>query len=207
MDEEYIEGGLMKPDWVKDPETGQLLPIEKDQSWRTALNAFFADECQHVSHEAMRVTIADGRTQVMRCCTKCGDRIGSPMSQKDREWVQSLPWLSADLIEGYSSRRSRERHAIMLDLARRQFRERGRFTTAYRDYLASPEWKARRAKVMRRCHGKCEGCGDQAAVEVHHLTYRHFMEEFLFELVGLCVQCHDRYHAIDEEDSEQAKAE
>lgn len=56
MDEEYIEGGLMKPDWVKDPETGELLPIEKDQSWRAALNTFFADECQHESYEPMRVT-------------------------------------------------------------------------------------------------------------------------------------------------------
>lgn len=94
----------------------------------------------------------------------------------------------------------------MLELARKQFAERGRFTNAYRDYMDSPEWKSRRTKVMRRCGSICEGCGDRPAAEVHHLTYRHFMEEFLFELVGLCEPCHDRYHEEEKEPPEELEA-
>lgn len=64
----------------------------------------------------------------------------------------------------------------------------------YNDYLSSEEWKLRRSKVMTRCLGLCEGCLDNHASQVHHLTYEHVGEEFLFELVGLCASCHDRLH-------------
>lgn len=69
----------------------------------------------------------------------------------------------------------------------------------YSAYLASPEWKARRFKVMRRANGICEGCGDAPAVQVHHRTYAHVFAEFLFELVAICKPCHDRLHAPDQE--------
>ncbi len=64
----------------------------------------------------------------------------------------------------------------------------------YRDYLRSQEWALRRAKVLRRADHRCEGCGDNPAVEVHHLTYANVTREFLFELVALCADCHDRIH-------------
>jgi len=205
VEAEFIEGGAGKPDWIKDPETGQILPIEIGPDYTAAVQRFHAMECKHEQQEPMRMTIADGRTQVVKCCTSCGQRCGTPMGQKDRAWVESLKWLPAELYEGYRARRNRERNAIMLELARKQFAERGRFTNSYRDYIASPEWKSRRAKVMKRCGGVCEGCGDSPAVEVHHLSYRHFMEEFLFELVGVCERCHDRYHE-DEESPEEREA-
>ncbi len=146
------------------------------------------------------------RPNAVKCCTSCGERCGTPLSQKDRAWVESLKWLPAELYEGYRARRNRERNAIFLELARKQFAERGRFTKSYRGYIASSEWKSRRAKVMKSCGGTCEGCGDRPAVEVHHLTYRHFMEEFLFELVGLCEPCHHRYHEEEEEPPEEQEA-
>jgi hypothetical protein len=122
------------------------------------------------------------------------------MSQKDRAWVESLEWLADDLVESYRSRREREKHRVLLDLARKQYAERGRFTESYRQHLASPKWHALREKVMKRCSRTCEGCGSRPAVDVHHLTYRHFMAEFLFELVGLCKECHERWHQHDEND-------
>lgn len=64
----------------------------------------------------------------------------------------------------------------------------------YRDYLKSQEWAIKRAKVMRRANYRCEGCGDKPAAEVHHLTYEHVTQEFLFELVALCGDCHERIH-------------
>lgn len=64
----------------------------------------------------------------------------------------------------------------------------------YRDYLRSQEWALKRAKVMRRAGYRCEGCGDNPAAEVHHLTYANVTREFLFELVALCADCHERLH-------------
>lgn len=203
MSEDYIAGGLSKPDWIKDSDSGELLPIEKDAEYREVMTAFYGSECKHDNLEPMRVTIADGRMQVMNCCTVCGERVGGAMSQKDRGWVESLPALPADLTESHNAQRHRKKHELLLALARKQFVDRGRFTQAYRAYLTSPAWHLRRSKVLARCKSICEGCGAKEATEVHHLSYRHFMDEFLFELVGLCHDCHERWHRNrNEADSE-----
>ncbi|MGV3729145.1 MAG: HNH endonuclease [Sphingopyxis sp.] len=203
MSEDFVDGGLSKPDWIKDPETGELLPVEKNMEYHNLMSAFYGRECKHPELEPMKVMIADGRIQIMKACVNCGERVGTAMSQKDRAWVDSLMSLPEELVEGYRSRRARERHDILLSLARKQFAARGRFTKAYRDYLGSAEWQDRRNKVLRRCNGICEGCGEQRATEVHHLSYRHFMEEFLFELVGLCHDCHERWHGEAQEEDEE----
>lgn len=67
-------------------------------------------------------------------------------------------------------------------------------TREYREYLASPEWKRRRQKVIDRAKGICEGCLTQGAEQVHHRTYAHFRNEFAFELLALCEDCHRRWH-------------
>lgn len=64
----------------------------------------------------------------------------------------------------------------------------------YAAYLQSEEWGRRREKVMQRAGGICEGCRDHVATEVHHLTYAHVTQEFLFELVAMCAECHARWH-------------
>jgi hypothetical protein len=64
----------------------------------------------------------------------------------------------------------------------------------YADYLKSEEWALRRDLVMQRAGGLCEGCRLKTASEVHHLTYEHATQEFLFDLVALCGDCHDRLH-------------
>lgn len=64
----------------------------------------------------------------------------------------------------------------------------------YHAYLKTPKWKAIAQRVNKRANGICEGCGLLPLSEVHHLTYDHVGDEFLFELVGLCSACHARYH-------------
>jgi hypothetical protein len=47
---------------------------------------------------------------------------------------------------------------------------------------------------MKRCGGICEGCGERPVAHIHHLTYEHMGDEFLFELAGVCIPCHHRLH-------------
>lgn len=197
--------GVSKALWVKEPETAELLPVEKGFEYAVAITEFHQTECRHPATVPMRVRIAGGSVQVRNCCTGCGERIGTPLSQKERAWVDSLSWQSDELAGTYKQRRYEELQVVLLALARRQYAENGRFTASYRAYLQSPEWRARREKVMKRCGGFCEGCGDNSAVHVHHRTYRHFGNEFLFELLGLCRDCHERLHAEEfGEENEQA---
>jgi hypothetical protein len=77
----------------------------------------------------------------------------------------------------------------------------------YNAYLATPGWAERRRLVIERCVGICEGCRLQRVTQVHHLTYENVCAEFLWELVGVCDECHERYHAAEEARRAQQRAE
>jgi 5-methylcytosine-specific restriction endonuclease McrA len=67
----------------------------------------------------------------------------------------------------------------------------------YDFYKRTIEWQQRRKLVLKRCHGICEACGIRTATEVHHLTYRHVFSEPLFDLVGVCRECHEALTEMD----------
>ena len=64
----------------------------------------------------------------------------------------------------------------------------------YEQHLASAKWSIIRARVMDRARSICEGCGKNAARDVHHLTYDRLGDEMLFDLVAVCTVCHDKLH-------------
>ena len=57
----------------------------------------------------------------------------------------------------------------------------------------SPEWQAKRAKVLKRDGMLCV-CGDKAT-EVHHKTYRDPRQEPLSAFVALCGCCYERVYS------------
>lgn len=67
-------------------------------------------------------------------------------------------------------------------------------------YLASPEWEAKRRRVLERDKSLCQaglwGC-DGTAQQVHHLTYRHWRNEPLFDLISVCRSCHEEITQMD----------
>jgi len=65
---------------------------------------------------------------------------------------------------------------------------------AYTAYIASPEWKAKRAQVLKRAGGWCEKCGKYKATQVHHKTYRNLFRESLTDLLAVCYGCHQKEH-------------
>lgn len=68
----------------------------------------------------------------------------------------------------------------------------------YDRYLLTPEWAAKRNKVFERDKDICQGCFEHKPMSVHHLSYRHVGCEFLFELISLCVECHNRLHRLQD---------
>lgn len=65
---------------------------------------------------------------------------------------------------------------VEIQLRRWKAKERGDsyYQQAHNAYLASPEWRDRRQRVMDRAQGQCEGCRLAQATEVHHLSYDHW---------------------------------
>jgi len=64
-------------------------------------------------------------------------------------------------------------------------------TEAYRAYLKSDKWKAKRQAVFKHYGKRCYACRKQAKVlHVHHLTYERLGNEAMGDLIPLCVPCH-----------------
>jgi hypothetical protein len=74
----------------------------------------------------------------------------------------------------------------------------------YDEYLASPLWKAIRARVLKSAAYKCACCPSRAT-EVHHRDYRPrvLRGEDDSPLVALCRNCH---HEVDKDSNDKARS-
>lgn len=154
-------------------------------------------ECEYCPGAEVIVTrreIRGGSLQYVYQCLGCGEPIGSAIAKaKVLEWAGTLNVPAFDAALAPVCREERAQTARQVDAQRKQD-----WFAQYNLYLASDAWKRRRALVLQRAAGSCEGCGVAAAAEVHHLTYANAGAEFLFELVAMCADCHQRFHAAEE---------
>lgn len=51
-----------------------------------------------------------------------------------------------------------------------------------------------RQAVIQRCKGRCECCGEQLPLTMHHLHYETVGQETPEDLEGLCWTCHKAKH-------------
>jgi 5-methylcytosine-specific restriction endonuclease McrA len=171
---------------------------EEFEKRREQIEAWYA--CDHAGkREPRRRVVKGGTVCVYDQCAHCGEGLGAvKKSLFTAAQVDAMPAFD----EGLRDERWREKRE-KIDawreslLARQEAAKTARdsaWWVWYNQYLTTPEWKQRRAAVMRRADGICEGCGTGRASQVHHLTYKHVGNEFLFELVAVCDGCHRRLH-------------
>lgn len=70
-------------------------------------------------------------------------------------------------------------------------------TKEYRQYLNSPEWKKLRESFISHKGSKCEKCGSESNLQVHHLHYKNIFKEKFEDLMVLCKSCHRKEHKLD----------
>jgi hypothetical protein len=63
---------------------------------------------------------------------------------------------------------------------------------AYRMYIASDLWEAKRQEAFAYFGNRCAGCNTPFGLEGHHRTYAHLFDERLGEVVPFCRACHAR---------------
>lgn len=146
--------------------------------------------CGPVTSGLRRRTCSNGTFQVRQQCPQCGRSIGDPIPHYQVEDIFRLPAWDDGPEE-------RQKSLLAdLELVRREQRaEQDRaWWDQYTAHLASDQWRVTADKVLRRAGYTCEGCMEQRATQVHHLTYDHMGAEFLFELRALCRSCHERLH-------------
>lgn len=168
---------------------------QKIAAWREHAESF---DCNHETTALRRRVIKGGAIQYVHQCLRCGESRNQPLAKikalEANAGVEPPPF-DDQLREIWEQRRSESAESINKRFSR------DAFFADYDQYLKSDAWAKRRAMVMKRARSLCEGCGENPATEVHHLTYAHVGREFLFELVALCEPCHDRLHEDDDESS------
>jgi 5-methylcytosine-specific restriction endonuclease McrA len=154
--------------------------------------------CEHRNQHIVWTKYAnDGskyqKPQLRNYCDDCGRLVGSAL--KHSLATDNTPQLSREdamrperLWREYSEQQAAERE-----------RQAEQWRAGYEAYLLSPEWDDRRALVLKRARGICEGCGEVPATEVHHLTYTHVGNELLWQLVAVCRNCHARVHGLEDD--------
>ena len=64
----------------------------------------------------------------------------------------------------------------------------------YKEYLRSEHWKEIRSAALKRAGYKCQVCGYNKNLQVHHNNYKNIGHEEDTDLVVLCWKCHKTFH-------------
>lgn len=64
----------------------------------------------------------------------------------------------------------------------------------YSEYLQTDHWKKTRQTKLRE-HKKCQICGSEKNIQIHHKQYRWVGREPNGDLLTLCASCHALWHA------------
>ena len=154
----------------------------------------------HCTHEETRLRLMTHCNQIRQQCLYCGTSVGNPikhqsLTAEERERLEPFDYELRDLME---RKRIDDKTRLAQSIAaecRQKLVERRTF---YEDYLRSDAWRAKRHLVIERERGLCQGCRNAPIQEIHHLSYDHLGDELLFELIGLCRECHKKAHQIEQ---------
>lgn len=172
---------------------------------RRLSEAYEESRCPHIESQVRRRTLSNGSIQYVYQCLRCGAAVSTPISYKQISLEYGDPKCIADfdvsiLLEWKEAYKRKKQQVLGADHEANK-EKLSNFWEYYSEYLNSSEWKVKRKKVLKRSGGFCEGCGDNLATDIHHISYKHMGNEFLFELVALCSSCHERIHSEHENKS------
>lgn len=155
------------------------------------------EDCKHLrkkvvwTHLTRAGETINGPRQLRQQCTNCGELFARALPHSEArndtpniDEQSFVAWLRA--YENYWQRyrmSAHKRESVVPEIV-----------NEYQQYLLSDQWKVKRSIVLNRCNHTCEGCGSRRATQVHHLTYLHLGDEFLWELKAVCDECHRRCH-------------
>ena len=146
-------------------------------------------DCDHPKTVVVWNFSRGGHRQLRKQCAVCGGLAGPVMraseATPDTQQVNAQARDEADARWGLKAQLEAEKKT----------QEQVEWWGWYNAYLTTPEWREKRRRVLERAGGLCEGCGGSKATQVHHTTYAHTGDEFLWELRAVCCDCHDRVHA------------
>lgn len=183
---------------MDDPDSDERIELVGDLAaqYLDAMEQHRGRVCNHPKIDLREKTVSGGGIQCKPQCLFCGFSVGNPVKKQD-----GLPKWDDALLPRYEASRAAEREAIQrqfVQLYRTKTEELEKksknWQAEYAAYRRTPIWQDKRARVLKRADGVCEGCLDAKATVVHHTTYAHMGDELLYQLVALCHACHKKAH-------------
>jgi 5-methylcytosine-specific restriction endonuclease McrA len=187
-----------------DQDTGKIFHLDSTPELSAELGRL-NEACKHPKTEIRQRKNKAGAILYREQCLRCGNPFG--MFLKHSRELEGVPAWDEHIALHFDSARKSERATIIQRHVRIQREKSVGLQAQYKSYLRSNEWLSKRDKVLQRANGRCEGCGEKLASQVHHLAYDHIFDEFLFELVAVCDGCHERLHADDDNPDHEVSAE
>jgi hypothetical protein len=149
-------------------------------------------DCKHADKQ--HVWVDEGayggafeRRQLREQCLHCGWLLGEQKAHRATPTTPSIDKATLKRCVEARHRSSTERHLSYV--AAREI-ENAAWWDRYKDHLASEKWQRIRKAIFDRDNGICRGCLVRRATQVHQLTYRNVRNEFAFQLVSICDECH-----------------
>lgn len=150
--------------------------------------------CPHEETEMRRRVYSNGVDHVGIQCLTCGTQV-SPVKKNSLrpDDLIFLNWWDDSLATDYSLQESHDRELKYQEslTEKRQ---------AHREYLESPAWADKRRKRLELdgnlCQAKLDGC-QRWASQVHHLSYRFWGNEPMWDLQSVCRSCHEQVSAME----------
>ena len=177
---------------VVDKDTGEEFNLDSTEELSADLQEWHNAECTHGETQIRTRVVSNGGTHVWRQCQICGEFVGQAIGKSLAPATH--PPADELLLARRRAGRRQQYDEIIQKHIRRQKSQGSEWWTKYNAYLQTPQWRAIATRVLKRANGICEGCGQAGATQVHHLTYQHVFNEFLFDLVAVCRACHERLH-------------
>ena len=153
-------------------------------------------------HEVKELRHRFSGNQYIMQCQKCGHTSSAiSHSTLTAEQRKAAPEIDESIkVNYYEARRKRyiewQDERMKNGQLERQKSKR-QWLVEHSAYLKSPKWKSKREAVLRRDGYICKACESRQATQVHHLTYQHWRDEPLFELVAVCKPCHEKITTMD----------
>lgn len=180
-------------------ECGSVLKSEEFQDniiWYCLDCGFHETINKICTHEKtpIKVQISNGNFQIRLYCPIC-KKLDSKSQSHDKYKGLKLHETTLEKYRNFRDKISKDEQPRYEEiLSKVRLKKYNSINDNYRDYIKSDQWKTLRKEILERDEYTCQICGG-VAEQVHHLTYDHLRNEYHFELVSLCKNCHhDKYH-------------
>lgn len=146
----------------------------------------------HDSHLVRKVA-ANGSSQFTYQCRRCGQIDYGKTGRGP--WVAKPATIDIDALPLWSDDlQAASMQAVRLQAEAQRAERDEAWWAAYHEYMESTAWWTKRRRVLERDRHLCQGCLEDVANHVHHMTYDRLFNELLCDLVSLCPACHQKCH-------------